>query len=311
MIWRIPSKTFLVGEYAATAGGAALVLTTNPCFELRAHVPTIDNQNPTFVLKIKGHTDSFKSTAEKNIHPHSPAGKWIQQSLRQNYFRWLDPYGGVGGLGASSAQFLGVFLASLQTSNLQTTPMPLTTLLNAYHNVAWSGEGTKPSGYDVIAQSQSGCVYIHLNKNEITSFDWCFSDLDFLLVHSGHKYATHEHLKNVTLLDQDTSRLSLLAEQARIAFQTSNSSQLVESINAYQQALESLGLSAPHSKAALEKFRRHPEILAAKGCGAMGADVFLIVHAKRAAASVKNELLDQGWTILASAENLYRENSLI
>ena len=34
MKWRIPAKTFLLGEYAAVAGESAIVLTTSPCFEL-------------------------------------------------------------------------------------------------------------------------------------------------------------------------------------------------------------------------------------------------------------------------------------
>lgn len=58
MKWRIPTKTFLLGEYAALADLGAILLTTPPCFELTlTETPGLDG-----------------------IHPDSPAGRWWQEA---------------------------------------------------------------------------------------------------------------------------------------------------------------------------------------------------------------------------------------
>lgn len=88
MIWRIPAKTFLLGEYAALAQGSAMLLTTNPCFEFG-----LCDQNKGF------------------IHPDSPAGQWLKlQALGDSPTHWFDPYEARGGLGGSSAEFIGAYL---------------------------------------------------------------------------------------------------------------------------------------------------------------------------------------------------------
>ncbi len=92
MKWLIPAKTFLLGEYAALAGQSAVLLTTSPCFELSLS----------------------KEAGLHGIHPDSPAGRWWKENAQSEVgLQWHDPYQGCGGLGASSAQFLGAYLASM------------------------------------------------------------------------------------------------------------------------------------------------------------------------------------------------------
>jgi mevalonate kinase len=282
----IPAKTFLLGEYAALAGASAIILTTSPCFEL-----AIAEGN-----ELKG------------IHPDSPAGLWwTHHRIASKGLSWKDPYQGMGGLGASSAQFLGAYLASCHLLNLAPNQK---TLLDAYYQCAWGGEGLKPSGYDLLAQTQNRCVFINQGQNRLHSYDWPFQDISFLLLHSGQKLATHYHLKN-TRLPKSTEQLSATVDLAHKAFQQADSEMLIQALISYEQQLTNLNLVAPHSHELVRKFNLQPEILAAKGCGALGADVLLLIVPTMCLKSKVKEIIEDGWTVLATNEDLYKGHALI
>ncbi|WED42402.1 mevalonate kinase [Legionella cardiaca] len=286
MKWRIPAKTFLLGEYAAVAGGSAIILTTAPCFELAF----------------------TEDDLMQGIHPDSPAGQWwLHHRMPKQGLLWRDPYKGKGGLGASSAQFIGAYLASCHLLHLRPTQK---TLLDAYYQAAWRGEGLKPSGYDVSAQLQNRCVYINRQNNIIQSYDWVFKDIAFLLLHSGQKLATHYHLQRMTL-PHSVNELSAISEQARKAFEQENSAELVKAINDYQQQLSSLNLIASHSLQHIQAFKTQDDILAAKGCGALGADVLLLIVPKACLKTKASSLTTEGWTILATSDDLFTGRALM
>ncbi|WP_229776915.1 hypothetical protein, partial [Alicyclobacillus cellulosilyticus] len=122
MVWSIPAKTFLLGEYAVLANGPALILTTSPCFKI----------------------SMVAESSLSGIHPESPAGKYWTNCKQAKGLSFYDPYHGLGGMGASSAQFIGAYLASLTDSE----PVHVSSLLETYFNYAWNGKGLCPSGYD-------------------------------------------------------------------------------------------------------------------------------------------------------------------
>lgn len=161
----IPAKTFLMGEYIALAGGPAIVLTTTPTFEL---------------------LDSFSE--QMPFHKDSPAGKFCRE-MNISHLSWRDPYAGLGGLGASSAQFVGAYRAYCSQQNIL---FSADKMLETYFQFAWSGKGECPSGYDVLAQIEEQCVLIQ--QHCAISYAWPFSDLGFILLHTNQKLATHEHL---------------------------------------------------------------------------------------------------------------------
>lgn len=281
MKWFIPAKTFLVGEYAAVIGGPAILLTTNPCFEL--------------VLS--------KEASGCDFHPASPAYRWWErQQLTEVKLTWHDPYQGLGGMGASSAQFLGTYLAS---QYLQNQLVEREHLLEAYMQCAWHGEGMRPSGYDVLAQASFGCVYIDRTTGQYQSCHWPFEDLAFVLVHTGQKLATHDHLQSLKLPDQ-TSVLSELVGLAKNAFEKRSSLLLIEAVNAYREQLLCLGLVAMHSMQHVHFFQTWPDVLAAKGCGAMGSDVVLLLIYKEKLSNCIKKLSNLGLQIIATHEDLYR-----
>ena len=282
----IPAKTFLVGEYAAVLGGPAIVLTTTPCFEMTL----VDGNH------------------HEGIHPDSPAGLWwASHRIPDKSLIWRDPYEGKGGLGASSAQFLGTYLASCHLLHIKPSHK---VLLDAYYQSSWRGEGLRPSAYDLLAQTQQRCVYVNRKLGIIETYDWVFDDIAFLLVHSGQKLMTHYHLKRISLPDS-MHELSIVAESARAAFRQGCSDQLIAAVDSYQAHLTARGLVAQHSLEYVQALTLKKHILTAKGCGAMGADVLLLLVAKDALPEVSQNLVVDGWTVLASSQDLYTGSKLL
>jgi mevalonate kinase len=285
MKWQIPAKTFLLGEYAALAGAPAILVTTSPLFEV----------------------ELIPGNERVGIHPDSPAGLWWSHVNLSQGLSWHDPYAGRGGVGASSAQFLGAYLASCYVSHTEPDHQ---SLLNAYYQCAWQGEGLRPSGYDLLAQSQQKCVYINRQQEIMTCYDWAFDDISFLLLHSGQKLATHHHLQTMKL-PPSIKQLSAIVEGANQAFVEKDSEGIINAINAYQDELARLNLTAEHTLRQITQLKLNSKILAAKGCGAMGADVLLLIIPAPELKSQAKKFAKEGWTILASSNSLYSGLELI
>ncbi len=281
MKWIIPAKTFLLGEYAALKGAPALLASTRPCFEL--------NLNSTEI--------------QSSIHPQSPAGLWWAQNKQKTHLSFIDPYQGCGGLGASSAQFIGAYLAN---AYLQKKEAQLESMLEAYYHCAWNGKGLKPSGYDLITQTQYGCVFINKRENQINSYEWGFEELSFLLIHTGFKLPTHHHLQEGNI-NFPIDKLSQTVNKAKEALEQNNAELFVSSINNYHEQLYSLNLVAQHSLELIEELRCYPEVLAIKGCGALGADILLIITLKSQSSSLCNKLIKLNKKILATEANLTKK----
>jgi mevalonate kinase len=280
MMWAIPAKTFLVGEYAAIARAPAIVLTTAPCFALSIE------EHPGLV----------------GIHPSSPAGQWWNQyGPRGVGLKFTDPYHGIGGVGASSAEFVGVYLAQ---SYLNKQLPDANLLLEAYQDFSYDGQGARPSGYDVLAQMLGGVVYIDKQHSICQKMFWPFCDVDFLLIHSGQKLATHCHLQSL-VLPQKMEPLIDIVQQTKAAFDRTDSRMLANAVNAYHQELLSLAKVSDHSQKLIEYLRQQDDILAIKGCGAMGADVLLMLVSKSKALVWQNKLAELGLRLLATTEGLY------
>lgn len=284
--WQIPAKTFLIGEYVAIHGGPALVLTTKPCFE---------------VTLEPGEQD-------EGLLLGSPAEYWLSNHRLPNHaLAWRDPYEGIGGVGASSAQFIGAYLASCRMLSVEPSHK---VLLDAFYQSSWNGEGVRPSGYDVLAQTQNQVVYIHRNQGIMQANPWPFDNLGFVLLHSGQKLATHYHLQGLRMQDS-LDDLIQLAEQVCDAFLEKNQSSFIEGVNHYQEMLFARSWMARHSASQIEEFRRHPSILAAKGCGAMGADVLLLILAKQAIPEFVAECTACDWNVLATDADLFNDMPLL
>lgn len=271
--WQIPAKTFLIGEYLALDAGPAILLTTKPCFEL-----------------------SLVNEGALPFHPQSPAGRFCRDHQLEHRVIWHDPYHGLGGLGASSAEFIGSFYAYCK---LTKRPFNREILLDAYWTYAWSHQGKKPSGYDVIAQTLHDCVMIHQAENDVRTCAWPFEEFGVILVHTRHKLATHEHLKEVTFKHEQTEKLHDIAMQAWMAFEKVSGDALITAVNEYHRALRSMNLVANTTLSLIDELSMALKPLAIKGCGALGADVVLMVIERSCMVGAYTFLKQKNMTVLA------------
>lgn len=261
--YSVPAKTFLLGEYVITKGGPALLLSTAPRFILNVFQRT------------EGAPDFYQT-----FHPDSPAGKLIhrnQDFYNQFDLRFVDPYQGAGGLGASSAQFALLF--ALQTQANEMSPVVLEQALHTYLEVAWDQTGTPPSGGDVISQLTGGLCFYHPHKKIIEPLSWPFSTMDFCLIHTGNKISTHTYLRK--LVDIDTENMADIVDDAVSALKNSDSNVFIKSINDYAELLKAKCWVAETTELLLEKIVGQQGVLAAKGCGAMGADIIFVLLEKK------------------------------
>ncbi len=274
MKWLFPAKTFLVGEYVALQGGPALILTTEPCF-----LVSLENGTPACDFPV-----------------NSPAyNLWKKDLSSYNYkLHWQDPYFGLGGLGASSAQFLGAYYA--RNYILQNT-ITHKKLLADYLKYAWNGQGIPPSGYDVLAQSMGGCVYLEKNSNTYQSYTWPFIDIAFVLLHTGKKQATHVYLQNLLELN-NLDKLTQISTSAYDNFINNNAEGFINAVNDYYLTLCQLNLIAQHTQEMVETLKNNQDILAIKGCGAMGADILLLIVESNKIKSITSKIEQNGYNII-------------
>jgi mevalonate kinase len=273
---KIPAKTFLLGEYAAVAEQGAMIITTEPCFEVTR------TDTPGLV----------------GIHPDSPAGRFWKTNASPNHgLRFEDPYHQLGGMGASSAQFLGAYRFSH-------APQTEEGLLAAYWQFAWQGQGLRPSGYDVLAQTHAGCVYIHRQTKRVEIFEWPFPSLALIIARTQNKLATHQHLAEKVNGPLDVLTLNALVEKAVQAYRLSEEHTLIKAVNNYHLALLSMDLVAVQTQQLIKTLKNTPELLAIKGCGAMGADVLLCITTRVHQPLIEKRLASLGLTLLATHAQL-------
>lgn len=283
MRWEIPGKTFLLGEYAALEHQSAILITTTPCFIIE------------------------KTTDKRlyGIHPDSPAGKYWKSSADECYgLRFHDPLQSLGGLGASSAQFVGAWLA--HNADRQMTNAALQrSILHDYWRCAWNGRGKRPSGYDVLAQLMHQCVHIHFKKNIQTMLPWRFDTLGVLLVHTGNKLATHVHLQEASVPEPCIDQLSVCADLGAKAIALSDERGLIEAVKEARSILQRYQLVSAHSQALLKTLETIPQVRALKGCGAMGADIIALLVDNEAMEDVMAEIQKIGAIIIASHQLIF------
>lgn len=265
-----PSKTFLVGEYGVLAGGPALVLNTEPRFELKISVQ-----------KNKGEKEFY-------AHPESPAGQlWAHfasaaiEKAGDVHFDFFDPWDGAGGMGRSGAEFI-LLRQWLKKNGLWTKK----SLIEDYKNFASSG-----SGSDVLAQS---CGLVTLISNaETRALKWPAWDLSFLIYQTGRKMKTHEHLEKANKKKSSPRVYKKLAEISVSAIEAYRKKSLHAFLNgltdfsSYQKKYE---LIDSENYYLLEKIMALPSVYFARGCGALGFDTFLVFYQKEFEKTVRKDI---------------------
>lgn len=278
--FEIPSKTFIIGEYLAINGTASMILATEPSF----YVNVTDDKRYGY-------------------HPESPAGQLRQELGLENVgFTFVDPHDGRGGFGRSTAEYLSVFLYDLvenqEINNITDNILNhLEEFIYKYQNICGEKE-YKPSGADLVAQVCGGLTWYDGMNFLTEKLAWPFPGYDIFIFHTGKKLATHEHLKD--LKDLDLRRLIPILVAARTSLDSMNLKVFCESINYYYDLLDELGLSDKRVRESVEKLRENDEVLAAKGCGAMGVDTVIVIGESSNAEKIKELCYGEDFQYISS-----------
>lgn len=256
-----PSKTFLTGEYAVLVGGPALVLTTGPRFKM-----TFEKTSGAAGFELRG------------IPEGSPATVWLRQReplLDGWRLEFEDPHEKRGGFGASGAQFLfcHAFTTFLQSAGASPQLNP-DDIFNDYQ-VCSGGNG---SGADILAQLKGGACAVDMKNVRAESMPWPYPELGFGIMRTGTKLPTHLHLLNLSR--EPLQNLIAPAEQALNGFGKVSFPEFAGYVKDYEKALRGLELQTGRTTELLKAFKAQPWCLAAKGCGAWGADTILLLFKK-------------------------------
>ncbi len=294
-VMSVPGKTFLVGEYLALDGGPSILLTTEPRFVLRtARQRRFSVQRP--------HTFAGASPAGRLFVGH-------EADFQGFNFRFDDPHRGAGGLGASSAQFALMYSWLTKTKSVVPETYDWSRLLTEYRACAWSGEGQAPSGADLVAQLIGGVSLFDGRSSQLpsvclhTRLQWSFPELSFTLIRTGVKVATHEHLKRAQVAPYD--ELRTIMNVALEAFRENSEAKLIEAVNTYGEKLGRAGLTAEGTLGLVSALQAQAKgVRAVKGCGAMGADVIVVLHDRIDGPGIKAWAVSKGLEICGEQSHL-------
>jgi mevalonate kinase len=254
----VPSKVFIAGEYLALTGEPCLVAAIEPRFQLEA-TPSQNSQSSAF-------------------HADSPAGRFLQAhpELQQEFqLKFTDPFFGLGGFGASTAQFAALYELKNYRSGVLGIVQALETadireLVGQYQELAQGSTGPKPSGADLVAQAMGNLVLFDRAHGKISSHEWPFQNLGMIIAKTPLKIPTHEHLASLQSFRSEGLRVAM--DQVQDGLKEKSESAFVSGICQYDQELRALGFLHPETARILENLQ-HPALRAQKGCGALGADV--------------------------------------
>jgi mevalonate kinase len=276
MKFYIPGKTFLVGEYSVLLGGAALGLATKPFFELSPN---------------EGLNDE--------VHPESPAGRYLRHKNKNLKFSLRDHYfeGGIlGGFGKSTAEYFAASLPELIEEKVD-----FFEIIKTYKKLH-SNLHIPPSGIDLAFQYWGNVTLADSKINFYQSFDWPFVDLDFYIVSTGLKVPTHQHLSQLDL--GELTQLPALSEAAIKSFVENNRKAFLVHMAEWVSALERHNLTHFKSLHLTKQLQKSEHIHLAKPCGALGADVLLVLFDSDRAEHVKKEIEKLNLNIRAGREQL-------
>jgi mevalonate kinase len=275
MLYSCPGKVFLLGEYAALSGSPSVVATVSPRFEM---------------LSVG---DDF-SRAASPWAPQSPIGRLLDWAEQRKFLRpsltFSDPHEGMGGFGASTAQFALGYLAVQRAVGRAQNWAEIWGLYRDLH----SGLSLPPSGADLVAQWQGGVALFEPEdkrcEDVFLSLDWSKFLVFSAASQPGRKVTTHTHLEKLDMKNIPLAMLNDVIDGALEAIHDPSLIRFASAMSSYAKILQSAGLEDPRATADREALSDLPGVLAAKGSGAMLADAIVVVMDPQARASQRAEV---------------------
>ncbi len=279
MTYHIPGKTFLIGEYSALVEGSILGLATKSGFEVKPI-----------------HTTNFQFPFSLS----SPAGVLWKRSA-QNHFQFTDEMN-AGGFGKSTAEYLSVLIPALENRKSKTSLQESFPEIRKNYITDSEISGARVSGLDLAIQYFGSVTHFDSKLNKYKSTGWNFPTLEFFLIETGIKVKTHEHIQTLDL--KKINHFPSVSDPLVDLYFKNNSDDFVRGLNEWTQFLISENLVHANSMDLRSKLLTNAEILSAKPCGAMGADVMLVLCHLEKASVVKHKISELGLSIKATSKDL-------
>jgi mevalonate kinase len=271
----VPSKAFIAGEYSALMQMTSILVNFGPRFELKA---------------------VNKPSQQRVFHPESLAGKLETENLAllQGWqLEFIDPFNGAGGFGRSSAEFamLYAFLNfELNHKKLQSEADEEFSFsaLKKFKFLSNKNEGMPPSGADVMSQLCGGVTLFKPLQKKLIKLNWPFQGLGFLIFATGLKQPTHSHLEslNPEAIQKFAAQVENILASLEDSILNKNEEYFLSNLKMFSIALRENQFVCQETLQILQSMddnnrANDQEVLASKGCGALGADMILIIFDKK------------------------------
>ena len=283
MKYTVPAKTFLIGEYSALVGGSVLGLATGPGFEIHYKSQVEEKVQPAF-------------------HKNSPAGiLWAQQvlknpNLKTTQIEITEMFNNLGGFGRSTAEYLSALIPTLKNS-----AEDFVQIRKKYRELSLQS-GAQASGADLAIQYFGNVTVVDAKKSAYSSTDWKLKDHDFILVSTGHKVKTHEHLAELDL--NSIQAFPKFSDAVIETYLSGSAEDFIVGLSEWAKLLESNNLTHPYSLELKTALQQNSDVLCAKPCGAFGADVILLICKKEVSRRLQQELVHMNLVVQGTSADL-------
>ena len=246
----IPGKVFLIGEYGVIHGGRAILAALKPPFE-------------------------FSMTESAVVHPDSPVGAFMRESLKDGGLApKLVSYGLGKGFGTSTAELIaGAF-------SLDRKIPEMSSFWLRYRNQVRGASGADLA-VQISAMEGQGSLFEVYRKDRVESIGPNadkIAFMDSILIYGAPKTSklmTHVDLAKVRLVP-DLEVLDRHVDQIRNAIEKGDL-ELFSAFNDFADDLHRHGFETPFAHQVRSAIRGLDGVVGIKGCGAGLNDVFLVV----------------------------------
>jgi len=262
LVWSVPAKMVLFGEWAVLAGHSAIATTLEPRFSLHCRSAEVDR-----FVSVSPEGEQTMNVTEV---PDGSYFAWARDMLvylrartrgppRACAWRFERAWLESEGLGSSSALFVTLFAAFHE----QESPLHVEDL-RAAHREFMEGQG---SGIDVAAQFHGGSIRYNLQQTEALKLA---APEELFVFHTGDKART---------LDSLRSRAPMPSElQTQISFSVARfleDGDWERAIETHHLPLQTWGVVPPRVQQLRARWRERGFISALKTTGAGGGDALL------------------------------------
>lgn len=278
----IPGKTFLAGEYAVLVGGKALGVATKPCFEV-----------------------NFGRNHFTPLHEKSAAGLFLKSlGLPRGEINSFENNFNVAGFGKSTAEFIATWFHHHEIQ-AEEAPTFMKKIFNQYRELFDQTSELKiikPSGADLMIQLLGQITYFDPEIMPSKSLNWVFPEIDFDIISTGIKIATHDHLAALNL--KDLEPLTKPVDEILMTYFSVQPEAFLDSLKDWSLKLMDLKLQHHQSFALKQQIEKCPEVMLAKPNGALGADTLTVFYKPEHKNQVRNYFKDNQVKQVTGLENL-------